>query len=80
LSIGNIVGISALMHMDNTLKGTDVEFNKNKFRLFLDPPSYVLERLLAIKLPRNPFSVIAFMDMTSSQGIFILISVLGKEP
>jgi hypothetical protein len=29
LSIGNIVGISALMHMDNTLKGTNVEFNKN---------------------------------------------------
>jgi hypothetical protein len=29
LSIGNIVGISALMHMDNTLKRTNVEFNKN---------------------------------------------------
>jgi hypothetical protein len=29
LSIGNIVGISALMHMDKTLKGTNVEFNKN---------------------------------------------------
>jgi hypothetical protein len=29
LSIGKIVGISALMHMDNTLKGTNVEFNKN---------------------------------------------------
>jgi hypothetical protein len=29
LSIGNIIGISALMHMDNTLKGTNVEFNKN---------------------------------------------------
>jgi hypothetical protein len=40
LSIGKIVGISALMHMDNTLKGTNVEFNKNKFRLFLGPPSY----------------------------------------
>jgi hypothetical protein len=29
LSTGNIVGISALMHMDNTLKGTNVAFNKN---------------------------------------------------
>jgi hypothetical protein len=29
LSIGKIDGISALMHMDNTLKGTNVEFNKN---------------------------------------------------
>jgi hypothetical protein len=29
LSIGNIVGISALMHMDNTLKGANAEFNKN---------------------------------------------------
>jgi hypothetical protein len=29
LSIGKIVGISALMHMDSTLKGANVEFNKN---------------------------------------------------
>jgi hypothetical protein len=29
LSIGNIIGISALMNMDNTLMGTNVEFNKN---------------------------------------------------
>jgi hypothetical protein len=29
LSIGKIVGISALMHMDSTLKGTNVKFNKN---------------------------------------------------
>jgi hypothetical protein len=46
LSIGKVVGISALMHMDNPLKGTNVEFNKNtkqynknKFQLFLGPPS-----------------------------------------
>jgi hypothetical protein len=56
LSSGKSVGTSALMHMDYTLKGTNIHFNKkakiknnkNKFRLFLGSPSY--------KCPRDKLS------------------------
>jgi hypothetical protein len=56
LSIGNIAGISALMHMDNTLKGTNVEFNKNTKQKIIKINSgyfWVPPRMLGLRFPQQ---------------------------